>query len=600
MTTTATSTPATLLAPARLAYPQYAGLLNALAALMAGDPSGASLTPPAVPALAAGAASTVHGAAVAPSAQATTGAVAPTPAALESGTTASPGAQGTSAVPPTVSPAPGGATATAPSAHGPPPATLSTAAKPASSASSGSAESPGHSAALPSPATVAAPVGSVSAASSTTPAHVVPPATSTPAAAVDPAPTFPTALTVYAGAAAAIDGGGLLCSFDFGDRAGEFNLLRGYNAAHVYDTPGDYVATITPDGHPAATTAVTVVADTRPQVQLTATEDLAQALAPLKQPTIVLLPAGAAYDVKTPITISVDGIALRAAGAGAAPCIRRIAAPGVYSTLVVQGADVSFEGIVFDSDQPLKPTGNNKVGIYAINNYGRNLLVRHCVFRNVDDGLHCEPQANGLVVLDCQYTDELRACGVYTASMQNVVILGISAVGSVCEHIVRLEGAHNVLVTGADVNNSDGKETIAIRYAQYVSVTGNTIRAWARVSQGIQAQPGVYCKNVLFASNHFVGLRPDGPWLQVNPGCQTLWADANAFDVDANQGCIAVQAPSTDLKFTGNQLCLVPGATACKPLVRPFGNPVYTETGTVTVAAPAPAVVPAAASDAQK
>ena len=233
----------------------------------------------------------------------------------------------------------------------------------------------------------------------------------------------------------------------------------------------------------------------------------------------------------------------RAAASNSARRIRRLAAAGAYSTLVIGGADISIEGIEFDSDQPLKPSGNVKVGIYALNIMGQRLLVRDCTFRNVDDGLHCQPQARGLVAIGCTFTNELRACGVYLDAMQNVVILGFNAAGSVCEHIIRLEGAQNVLVSGCDVDNKDGKETIAIRIGGNVSVTGNTIRAWARISEGTAAAPGVYCRNILFASNHFAGLRPDGPWLQVNPGSQTVLFDGNTFDVDANQVAVAIQAP---------------------------------------------------------
>ena len=107
---------------------------------------------------------------------------------------------------------------------------------------------------------------------------------------------------------------------------------------------------------------------------------------------------------------------------------------------------------------------------------GRRLFVRNCTFRNVDDGLHCQPQARGLVAIDCKFTNELRACAAYLDAMQDVVILGFNAVGSVCEHIIRSEGAQNVLVAGCDVDNHDGKETIAIRMGSNVSIIGNTLR----------------------------------------------------------------------------------------------------------------------------
>ncbi|HET6249919.1 MAG TPA: hypothetical protein VFE47_19675 [Tepidisphaeraceae bacterium] len=417
-----------------------------------------------------------------------------------------------------------------------------------------------------------------------------PPSTPTPSPAPIPAPTTanPSTLSVIAGRAIALAGDGTVCTFDFGDTADEFNALRGYNAAHVYDKPGTYVAKVTPSGKAAVATTVTVTADTRPTITLAPTDDLTAALGKLKAPTIVLLPRGATYNLKAPANISLDGITLRAmpatSASAPAPRICRLAAAGVFSTLVIGGADISIEGIEFDSDQPLKPAPavNGKVSVYALNIMGQNLLVRNCNFRNVDDALHCEPQARGLVAIDCTFTDELRSCAAYLDAMQNVTLLGLKAAGSVCEHIIRLEGAQNVLVSGCDIDNKDGKETIAIRMGTNVSIAGNTLRAWARISEGTAAAPSVYCKNILFATNHFAGLRPDGPWLQINPGSQKVLIDANTFDVDATQVAIAVQAPVTALTLTNNELSRVNGATSSRALVDPFGNPGFVETGTTT------------------
>ena len=71
----------------------------------------------------------------------------------------------------------------------------------------------------------------------------------------------------------------------------------------------------------------------------------------------------------------------------------------------------------------------------------------------------------------------------------------------------------------------------------------------------------------------------------------TVGFDANTFDVNEQQGCIAIQAPAGDVSLTANQLLLGAGVQTAKPLVRPFGNPSFTETGTLTV--PAPIVTPA-------
>jgi PKD repeat protein len=410
----------------------------------------------------------------------------------------------------------------------------------------------------------------------------------TPAPVVTPPPppsANPAAFTIHAGQYLMFDGAGSIAAFDFGDPSAQFNSLRGYNAAHIYDTPGIYHASTTIGGQNTLT-AVTVVPDPRPLVALAPGADLAATIAKLTAPTILLLPAGSQFDIAAPATISTDNITLRAAGPGVAPRIRRITDPNTYSCIIVTGSNVSIEGIEFDSDKPMLPANNLKVGVFAVNVQGKNLLVRNCNFRNVDQAILGNPQASGLVVVNCNFTNELRSCAVYTDAMPNVVILGLTAVGSVCEHIVRLEGSVNVLIHGGDYNNHDGKETIAVRKAGCVAVVNNTFRCWARVSEAMSYQPGTYCTKILFASNHFAGLRADGPWVQVDPGVQTILFDANTFDVDASQGCVAIQAPSTDVNFTNNTLSMTPGTTTCKPLVRPFGNPAFAESGTAVVQAP--------------
>ena len=67
--------------------------------------------------------------------------------------------------------------------------------------------------------------------------------------------------------------------------------------------------------------------------------------------------------------------------------------------------------------------------------------------------------------------------------------------------------------------------------------------------------------------------------MQGNPGSQSVVFDGNTFDVDAAQVAVAIQAPVTDVTLTNNKLALVNGATSCRPLVDPFGNPAFTGDG---------------------
>ncbi|HWE96497.1 MAG TPA: hypothetical protein VG269_21220 [Tepidisphaeraceae bacterium] len=408
-----------------------------------------------------------------------------------------------------------------------------------------------------------------------------PPVVSTPPTV--PAPPPASSVTLRAGQFAQADGNGALLTADFGDPAGAFNVLRGYNAAHVYDAPGVYKLTLRRDGKPDEIRAVTVLPDARPQVALPPTGDLAAALGQLHDDTILLLPPGATFDLKAGTAVSSSGVTLRAAGPGPAPRVRRLAAPNMYSALIITGHDVSIEGIEFDSDRPLAAS-NDKVGIYALNVQGKNLLVRNCTFRNVDDAVHCQPQAQGLLVVGCTFTQELRSCALFFDAMQDAVALGNNAAGSQNEHIARFEGAHNVLLHGNDFANHDGKETVTIRIGDCIAVMNNTLRAWACISEG-QPTPAVHCHDVLLANNHFAGLRPGGAWLQIDPNCNTITIDSNTFDVDAQQMCVAIQGPCTGITLTNNRQSPVPGAASVKSLVHAFGTPQYSETGTSVVPA---------------
>lgn len=412
------------------------------------------------------------------------------------------------------------------------------------------------------------------------------PATPPPAPVAPAAPVFSPAGPITAGRFVHVDGNGAIVNVDFGDPTAPYNALRGYNAAHAYDKPGSFTITVQAPGKSPIVQHVQVLPDTRPTVTLAPTDDLADAISKLHDNTILLLPTGATFDLHAPATIAANGVTLRAVSAAAAtppapaPRIRRLATPGSYSGLIVSGSNVSIEGLEFDSDKPVAAS-SDKVGIYAINLRANNLLVRNCTFRNIDDGLHCNPNQTGLLAIDCHFTSELRACAAYLDAMHDIVLLGINAVGSTVEHIVRLEGAHNVLVHGGDMNNHDGKETFAIRMGDCVAVIDNAIRTWARISEGEQATPSIYCPHVLFAGNHFTGSRHGGPWLQINPGSQDIWIDGNSFDVDSQQQSIWVQGPASAIRITGNHQLPLAGTTTCKPLVQTFANPDVQESGTV-------------------
>ena len=114
--------------------------------------------------------------------------------------------------------------------------------------------------------------------------------------------------------------------WDFGDPAGRYNTLPGWNAAHVYDRPGQYTITLTVRGQDGKetrrTTWVRVAPDDRKRVYVSADgNDAADGAAPArpvrsverafhlaKDDAWVLFRKGDMFDVSAPVTLYSRGL----------------------------------------------------------------------------------------------------------------------------------------------------------------------------------------------------------------------------------------------------------------------------------------------------
>ena len=208
--------------------------------------------------------------------------------------------------------------------------------------------------------------------------------------------------------------------WDFGDPAGEYNVLPGWNAGHVYDQPGTYTVTLAITNEAGktgtATTTVTVLPDTRRTVYVDAAAgaDKNAGLSPeqavrtpgraqqlLKAGTRLLFHRGQSFDVINWINVHDANVYVGAYGtaddgSNANPVLSVHDQTGIYTTTKSVGAVI--EGLTFDS--PYAPAGNvaNKTPAYAaLSVGGTNTLVRHCTFLNVNDAINTNPNPTGVI-----------------------------------------------------------------------------------------------------------------------------------------------------------------------------------------------------------
>lgn len=313
--------------------------------------------------------------------------------------------------------------------------------------------------------------------------------------------------------------------WDFGDPAGRWNELPGWNAAHVYDRPGQYTITLTCRAAGGRETyrrvTVRVAPDDRRRVYASAdgndaldganparavrSAGRAFELAAKAADAWVLLRRGDVYDVSRPIHLGgrglrvgsyarggdpddwskgvqlkpVPGAAVKPRPADPLPVLRKVAAPPRSESIfyVAQGsADTLFDGVEFDSEWGLKGEyGLKKVPARAFTVGGTNFAVRGCSFRNLTDGLNTELKPTGVLVTDCHFGEEIRGYGIYSTGFDHAYV-GNVMVHSRQEHLIRATepGVVRVLIAYNHLSRPNkNKGSVELRMASWFTVAGN-------------------------------------------------------------------------------------------------------------------------------
>lgn len=264
-------------------------------------------------------------------------------------------------------------------------------------------------------------------------------------------------------------------TWDFGDAGSDYNTMRGWAAAHVYENAGEYNVklTVTDELGRATTvsTKVTVKTDTRRTIYVSAdgsdtnnglstsspVRSVAKASSLLTDNTRVVFRRGDRFDVGDKfLDINDRNVFIGAYGTGNDPVLRKVSGGHMIVSVWVSARDTVIKGITFDSIYT--PVNNSAPHIQANAVYagGVNATVRDCTFLNIDTAVNGNRSPVGLMVQNnsAPLMSGLRGYLVWGQGSDHVY-LGNTAVNSTREHIFRMNGVSRLNISFNDVRNAN-------------------------------------------------------------------------------------------------------------------------------------------------
>lgn len=289
--------------------------------------------------------------------------------------------------------------------------------------------------------------------------------------------------------------------WDFSDPVGRFSTLEGFNAAHIFDTPGDYTIRLQltyPDHSTRTlTTSWRLIADARPAIYLAADGDdqnlgtdpahpirsLAHAQAILRNNMELLFRRGDRFEQNRPLRLAFANVLLGAYGEGDNPqLIWTGPEDGAMLHLDKSSRQIIIQDLTFDAD---KDGATQR----AIEPAGQAITIRRCEFRRVGDAINANGRPRGLLILD--NTAPLVSFGIkgYFLWMEgsDLTILGNTVANVWREHVLRGGfGVDHVLIAHNDFTNLDrqsqgdkldwAKGCIVAQDGSYIYIANNTTR----------------------------------------------------------------------------------------------------------------------------
>jgi PKD repeat protein len=276
--------------------------------------------------------------------------------------------------------------------------------------------------------------------------------------------------------------------WDFGDSAGQYNTICGWNVAHIYSNPGTYAVKLTitnQSGTRASTTVmVNVASDLRSKIFVsaagndsnngsssgTAVKTMSRAAQLLGNNTEILLRRGDHFAVSSEFNISQTNVMIGAYGSGANPVLDWAGATNTSSGILGMNSaarDVVIQDLELDS-----PAAISLSIVRGVQPDGVNITLRNCFFRDLSYAINCERGVDGFLVQDCSSA----VLGAYFSWVQGTdhSYLGNTCPGSSSQHILRLGGCDRCLIARNTITNNTNS-TIWSMLGAHVYIADNTL-----------------------------------------------------------------------------------------------------------------------------
>jgi hypothetical protein len=284
--------------------------------------------------------------------------------------------------------------------------------------------------------------------------------------------------------------------WNFGDPTAEFNTLPGFNATHIYTTPGTYTITLTVTNALYQTSSVSakvvISADTRRPIYVntasgndnnngltpgSAVQSAAKAASMVGNNTEVLFERGETFNLAQAFKLNYTNVLVGAYGSGALPVINYTApvtGAVIFTTNSHVAAGVTIEDLTLTTLDGKDPTvANQPMGVMA-GGYGTTVLG--CVFDYVEYDVDASAGPVGLTVENNQSPIDGGLEGYFVWDQgTDTSVIGNYVNSSVHEHVMRTSSASEILAYGNNFSNFDGKGGIEIHVGSYAWIDSNTM-----------------------------------------------------------------------------------------------------------------------------
>jgi PKD domain/RTX calcium-binding nonapeptide repeat (4 copies) len=284
--------------------------------------------------------------------------------------------------------------------------------------------------------------------------------------------------------------------WNFGDPNGQYNTLPGFNATHIYTTPGTYTITLTVTNgiYQASTVSakITIGADTRRLIYVnsatgsdnnngstpgSAVQSAAKADSMVGNNTEVLFDRGETFNLAAAFKLNFTNVLVGAYGSGALPIINyTVPATGsvIFTTNSHVAAGVTIEDLTLTTLDGKDPTiANQPMGVMA---GGFDTSVIGCTFDYVEYDVDASAAPVGLTVEGNQSPIDGGLEGYFVWDQgTDTSVIGNYVNSSVHEHVMRTSSATEILAYENNFSNFDGKGGIEIHVGAYAWIDSNTM-----------------------------------------------------------------------------------------------------------------------------